>query len=270
MKKTTQFFLLMTALLLFNIIYYLGRWGGDEVLQYVSDGLPMVCSFIAILYLYSAVKSFKVRDNARLAWLLILIGISLNFVAESLYAVLEIGYQMDMNETFPTVADVFWCLGYIPLFGGLVLMFMEYKKSGLPLGRPPVYTAIVSGALLIFFVLGYFLLKPILEDEETDPLAKFFYFYYPLADLMLVVPAAILMYITSLFGSSAISNSWRVMAIGFLCFAMADLLYAYLGWHDLYGNGNLIDVLWHAGYLLIGLSGLYQKELIESINTTDR
>ena len=115
-------------------------------------------------------------------------------------------------------------------------------------------------------ILGYFLLIPIAQDPETNLLAKVFYFYYPIADLLVVVPAAILMYITSLFGRSLISMPWRMMALGFLLFTIADMLYSYLGWNDVYGNGNLIDVLWHSGYLFIGLSGLYQKELLDSIN----
>ena len=46
---------------------------------------------------------------------------------------------------------------------------------------------------------------------------------------------------------------------------IADLLYSYLSWEDQYGSGNLIDLAWNSGYLMIGLSGLYQKELIESV-----
>lgn len=266
MKKTTKLLIVIAAIVLLNIIYYLGQWGGDTALQYVSDGLPIVCSFIAAVCLFSAFKAFKEMDFVRIAWLLIFIGISLDFLAESTYAILEIGYKVNMNEVFPTIADVFWCLGYIPMFAGLAMMFLGYRKSGFPMGNNKVYWAITLSFVLLTIVLGYNLLIPIVKDSETSLLAKTFYLYYPLADLIIVVPAVILMYITSLFGRSIISMPWRMMAFGFLLFTIADMLYAYLGWNDLYGNGNLIDVLWHSGYLLIGLSGLYQKQLLESIN----
>lgn len=266
MKKTTKLLFVIAVFVLLNIIYYLGQWGGDKVLQYVSDGLPIVCSFIAVVGLYLAVRSFKEMDSVRVAWLLIFIGILFNFLAETTYAILEIGFKVDINEVFPTIADVLWCIGYIPVFLGLAMMFLGYRKSGFPMGNRRAYWVIILGFGFLAIILGYNLLIPIANDSETSLLAKIFYFYYPFADLMVVVPAAILMYITSLFGTSIISMPWRMMASGFLLFTIADMLYAYLGWNDLYGSGNLIDVLWNSGYLLIGLSGLYQKRLLESIN----
>lgn len=266
MKKTTKLLFIIAAIVLLNIIYYLGQWGGDTVLQYVSDILPIICSFIALVGLYTAVKSFKEMDFTRVAWLLIFIGIFFDFLAETTYAILEIVFKVDINIVFPTIADLFWCVGYIPMFIGLVMMFWGYRKSGFPMGRRSVYWVVILSFLVFSTILGYYLLIPIANDSETSLLAKFFYFYYPLADLIIVVPAVILMYITSLFGRSIISMPWRMMALGFLLFTIADMLYAYLGWNDMYGNGNLIDVLWHSGYLFIGLSGLYQKQLLESIN----
>lgn len=266
MKKTKLLWIFIITLVFFNIVYYIGKWGGESILQYVSDGLPVICSFIAVICLYSAYKSFKTMDLTRISWLLILIGITLDFFAESTYLVFEIIFNIDMNQTFPTIADVFWCIGYIPMIIGLILIFIGYKKSEFPMGNKKVYIAITLGFVMLFMMLGYNLLIPIIKDTETNILSKVFYIYYPIADLCLVVPAVILIYITSLFGKAIISFPWRFMALGFIFFTIADMLYSYLGWLDLYGNGNLIDVLWHSGYLLIGLSGIYQKELLESFN----
>ena len=79
-----------------------------------------------------------------------------------------------------------------------------------------------------------------------------------------MIPAVLLMYITSLFGTGIISKPLRFLAIGFVCFTVADLLFSVLSWQDLYGNGNPIDLAWNFGYLSIGLAALYQKELIDS------
>jgi len=74
------------------------------------------------------------------------------------------------------------------------------------------------------------------------------------------------MYITSLFGEGTVSKPWKYLALGFLSFAFADLLYSYLSWQDKYGSGNFIDIAWHMGYLLIGFAGLYQRKLVETFN----
>lgn len=70
-----------------------------------------------------------------MAWLLILIGIILYFIAELTYAVLELAYGVDMNETFPSLDDIFWCVGNIPMFWGMGMMFIGYKGSGFPMGN---------------------------------------------------------------------------------------------------------------------------------------
>lgn len=167
------------------------------------------------------------------------------------------------NEVFPTLADYIWCAAYVPLFAGLLVMFMGYKKSGFPLGNIKIYS--ILAPVIMLSVVIYFLLVPIINDAETPTVQKIFYLFYPIGDLFIVVPTMILMYITSLFGKGVISRPWKYLAVGFAFFTVADLLYSYLSWEGKYQTGNIIDVAWNTGYLLIGLSGLYQVELIESI-----
>ena len=265
MTKSKKLWILIGLLIIANIIYYIGQWGGETYVLYISDILPVICSFISILCLFYAFSGFKTFDFTKTAWLMILIGIFLFFLAETTYAIEEIALKWDMNEVYPSIADIFWCTAYIPMVIGLGMMFYGYKKSGFPMGNSKLYNAFSILFFLFAVTVIYFLLIPIIKDPETDFITKFFYLFYPIADLLLVIPAVILMYITSLFGIGSISKPWKYLAFGFILFTIADLLYSYLGWLDLYGNGNLIDVAWHAGYLLIGLAGLYQRELIESL-----
>jgi hypothetical protein len=263
MKKTKLLWILTGLILLVNCIVYLVA--GKQVLLYVSDLLPVICSIIAIYGVYCAYKGFKTFDFVKIAWLFILAGLILDFFAESIYGILEIGFSMDMNNTFPSLADYFWCSGYVAYFLSLILMFNGYRKSGFPLGNIKVY-ALLS---LLFTILSlsviYFLLIPILQDGETSTISKIFYLYYPVCDIITVAMAMILLYIISQFGRGLITMPLKMLALGFFCFSVSDLLYSYLGWKDAYGNGNLIDMGWHLGYLLIGISGLFQRELVDSV-----
>jgi hypothetical protein len=243
---------------------YLTRWGGENVLAVVSDALPVLCALVSLICLFYAFKGFKKFDFAKIAWLMIFIGITADFIAETIYGILEIGLKVDVNKVFPTIADYFWCFAYFPLFVGLAIMFFGYRKSGFPMGNMKLYGLIAAICLVLSASIIYYLLVPIMTDSQTGPLAKFFYLFYPVGDIFLVIPAIILMYITSLFGTGTISKPWKYLAIGFICFTLADLIYSYLSWKNLYGSGNFIDLAWHSGYLLIGLAGLYQRELIES------
>jgi uncharacterized membrane protein YhhN len=192
------------------------------------------------------------------------------FIAESIYAILEIGFGMDMNTNYPSLADFFWCGAYIPLFAGLVLMIIGYLKSGFPMGSSKVRIFLSLAILVIASVVYFFILVPIIRDDETSVLAKFFDLFYPIADVLIVIPVLLIAYITSLFGKGAVSKPWKYLTIGFIGFSIADLLYSYLSWEDLYGNGNLIDLAWNFGYLAIGVAGLKQGELMKFLNDSSK
>lgn len=83
--------------MLFNLIMYLTKVGGDRLLLYVSDLLPVLCAIIALVYLYNTYRHSKAFDYAKISWLLTFIGILLFFFGESLYGLLEIGLGSDMN-----------------------------------------------------------------------------------------------------------------------------------------------------------------------------
>jgi hypothetical protein len=266
MKKIKRFWVISGGILVFNLIMYLTHLGGDRVLLYVSDLLPVGYSLLATIFLYRTYREFKVFDFTKLAWMLIFIGIGLDFVAETTYSVFEIGSVVNVDEVFPTLADYIWCIAYLPVFAGLIIMYCGYKRSGLPMGKEKLYWIMTPLVLIGLSLVIIYLLIPIIRDAETERIAKIFYLFYPIADLMVVIPALILVYITSLFGRAMISWPWRFLAFGFICFTVSDLLYSYLDWLDKYGNGNLIDLGWNIGYLLIAISALYQQRLMASIN----
>lgn len=247
-----------------NLLLFLILPDGSLSMRYVSDFMPILTSLIACYCLFLAFKSFKTFDHTKLSWMLILIGTILNMLAESTYAFLEIYAHIDMSESFPTLADVFWCNAYLPLVSGMWVLYWAYKKSGFPMGNTKLYWLFATLFSIVISCVILYLLIPVMQDDETTLLAKIFYLFYPVADLFLVIPAVILMYITSLFGTAILSKPLRFLTIGFIFMTVADLIYSVLDWQDLYSNGNYTDLLWNAGYLAIGIAALRQKELIES------
>jgi hypothetical protein len=263
MKKTKFLWLFTALILLVNLIIYLTT--SDKVLLYFSDLLPVLCSFVAFSCIYLAFKGFKSYDFVKIAWLLILVGTLLDFLAESTYGIMEIGFKVDMNETFPSLADIFWCSSYIAYFLGLFMLFNGYRKSGFPIGNIKMIALLSLLFTILCVTIIYLLLVPIIQDGETKITTKVVSLYYPIGDILTVSMAVILLYFISQFGKGLITMPWKMLAIGFFCFSVSDLLYSYLDWKDLYGSGNLIDLGWHLGYLLIGIAGLYQRELIDSV-----
>ncbi len=263
MKKIKLFWILSASLLIINLIAYLAVKG--EAIRYISDILPVLCSFFAIYGMLSAYNGFKVHDMVRTAWLLILIGVTIDFLAESTYSILELGLSMDMDEAFPTLADILWCLGYLPFFAGLVILFNEYRKSGFPLGNIKMQGIILSIFLIISVTVFFLILTPIIKDEETTILSKIFSLYYPIGDILTVSMAMILLFLINQFGKGRNTLPWKTLSLGFFFFTISDLLYAYFDWNNTYDSGNFIDLGWNFGYLLIGIAGLYQRYLIDLV-----
>jgi hypothetical protein len=253
------------AILAANVVFYVLKPGGDAVLAVVSDIIPVVCSLIALVCLSAAVASFKKFDRTKLAWIFLLACIVFDAVAEASYAWLELGMGLDMNENFPSLADAFWISAYVPLFAFLALALGNYLKSGLPLGGKTRYAVAVLLVAAIGAAVTALVLVPILGDDEVGAMAKAFSAAYPVADILILIPAAVLVIITLQFGSGAAVEPWLLITLGFLGWCVSDLLYNVFVWQNLYGSGSWIDLGWNASYLLLGAAGLSQKSLMKSI-----
>ncbi len=265
MRKVDGVPIAMAVVLVLNALVYFFKPGGEAVLTIVSDFLPIVCAGAAVVMLASTLSAFKVMDQTKAAWLLLFLGIGLFFLGEVLYGVQELFLGVDLDEVFPSIADAAWSLGYLPIFAGLLMLLIGYVQAGFPMGNFAKY--LVAGLALLG--LGAFLIvtlfAPILADETLSGLTGFFYLFYPLADLVLLVPALILAAVTATLGRGMLARPWMLIAAGFALLGIADIAYSSLDWQGLYGPGSAIDIAWNAGYCVIGLAGLYQARLVRSL-----
>ncbi|MDD5066617.1 MAG: hypothetical protein PHF84_06175 [bacterium] len=265
MKISKFIWTLTISIVLINIFLFITRIGGEPVQLITGDLLPVLCSFMAIIGLFSAFTSFKTWDQAKVSWMLLLTGIFSWFIAEAIYFFFEVIKKYNMEELYPSAADVFWLFGYIPLFTGMILLIIGYKKSGLTFG--PWKSRLLLIGFLFLIITGGLIIKlliPIIKDTETPPLGKFVYLFYPIGDLCLLLPVGLLAYITSLFGKGVFSRPWQYITLGFLLFAISDILYSYLSWLSLYKAGSVTDFGWNIGYLLVAIAGFYQNKLVRS------
>ncbi len=251
-------------LLLLNVAVYALAPEGGALLVWTSTLLPIAAAALGAAGVLAAVAALKTRDSARLAWSLLALGMALSACGETTYMLLDSVFGIDVESLGSTVADAFWMLAYLPYFASLAILLSGYRKSGLPMGEARRYLVILGAASAAAIALILWLLVPILRDGETDLVSKIVYVYYPAADLVLLVPAGILIAITAQFGKGLLSVPWTCIAIAFLLWAGADMVYSWLGWNGLYGEGNFIDLGWNAAYLLIGAAGLFQRSILVS------
>jgi len=269
MKKSTLAAIIAGNFIILNAIIYVFSAVRETANFYgiMSNILEALCAMTAALGLFVAFRILKKWDMIKTSWMLLFVGFGLYAVAEMVYASLAIAFHVNPSEIFPTAADYVWTLGYIPLCAGIAMLYYSYKKSGFAQGSKKFYLCLSAFLLAFAAVLVYFLFMPILKDPKTSLEAKVLYIFYPTADIFLIANALSLVYITRFFGVGLVSRPWKCIAFGFMFITAADVAYSYLNWTGQYAAGSVIDMGWNTGYLLIGLAGFYQKELIDSINS---
>jgi len=271
MKKSTLAAIIAANLVIINALLYVFTEAHEIANFYsiVNNILDALCAMTAALGLFVAFRVLKKWDIIKSSWMLLFVGLGLYAVAKVVCASLAVVFNVNSAEVFPTAADYVWTSGYFPLCAGIAMLYHSYKKSGFAQGNKKFYSILSVSLFAFTAALAYFLFMPILKDSKISLEAKTLYIFYPAADIFLIANAVSLVYITRFFGTGLVSRPWKCIAFGFMFITAADVAYSYFNWVGQYTAGSVIDMGRNAGYLLIGLAGFYQKELIESINSKE-
>jgi diguanylate cyclase (GGDEF)-like protein len=111
----------------------------------------------------------------------------------------------------------------------------------------------VSIAMGMFFISWTLLLSPVSQHDSGGVAVRVFNLGYPASGLF----AASLVIILATRESCRNRLSLSLVSVGLLSCAVADSSYSYLAALNRYGIGNVTDIGWVLGYLLIGLGALW-------------
>lgn len=263
--KSFRFILVsLFAVSVLDLAFIVLKPGGEFLQTAVSDLLPVFCSVLSIIGLLAAFRGLRAWDAAKAAWLLLLSGVALYAAAEGLYAFQEL--VLGIADPYPSWADLFWVLGYLPFLAGLAIFLRAYQGSGLALGNwKPVLIPAAAAFAAIIALTSVFVFAPISADTKTSGAAKFLYYYYPLADLAQLALVIVILYLAAQFGPGSFSLPWKLIGLGLFFFAASDIAYSVLDWQGAYAAGNATDLGWNLAYLLLGLGGARERRVIASI-----
>jgi hypothetical protein len=235
--------------------------GGSTILWFYDLSIIVMAGFSAVLSLLLA-RSYGKREVLRTIWLLLGLGLGLWALGEAIWAYNELVVQSE--ELFPGPADIVWVLGYIPLF---VAMYLRYKSLATVPERNRLIALIAIFAALVA-VVSYYLLYPILTDPESTPLEIFISVLYPVGDLVVALGAILIFLVLT---GGALSRPWMMIAAGFFILSIADMIFTYADWQEIYATGEsinlvsaLADVPYYAGYVIIGF-GVYLQARLQKI-----
>jgi hypothetical protein len=211
--------------------------------------LVALAAVLKLVYLLAgAAFAFACRDRleaenpARPAWFLLSLGLLANFAGQLCLA----PFQVVRNETpFPSVADIFYVLAYPFLIAALLVLLNAYRESGFPIGSIADRALTLGAVGAIAAVVAVPILRPV-AATGGPLLDRILTVAYPVLDLVLLLPLALLLRIALKLRGSHAGEVWVLILSGIVFLCAGDICFAYF---QSLGEQHL-DPFVHATYVL--------------------
>ena len=198
---------------------------------------------------FSAIAARSARGRLRMAWAAMAVGVAAWAVGELIWT----NYELVLDEVpFPSVADGFFLV--FPLGACVALLLFPSEYAGPFRGRVFLDGLIVAGSL--FLVSWVTILGPIYSIESTDRLLFVVSLAYPVSDVVVLTLAAVVL----VRSGPEHRLTLTLLTVGLACIAFSDSLFTYLSAKNQYASGDVIDIGWAAGLLLIAVAAAASRQ----------
>ena len=211
--------------------------------------LLVLAAALKLVYLLAGTAwAFRCRDRleagnpARPAWFLLSLGLLSTFVGQLSLAPL----QVVRNETpFPSVADIYYLLSYPFLIAAFLVFLNAYREAGFPIGSVAERAGILDGVGVVAAIVAVPILRPV-AATGGPLLERILTVAYPVLDLVLLLPLALLLRIALRLRGSHAGEVWVLLLSGFVFLCAGDVCFA---WFQSLGAQQL-DPFVHATFIL--------------------
>jgi hypothetical protein len=274
--KTFQSAWFQGVFVLLAAVYFLVnalRLGGDAFVfnlnNVVAAPLALGVSLIALVRW----RQVAFGSQNRLLWSGLMFGWLLWTAAEVWWAVASFRGQ---EVPYPSGADFFWLLGYLPMYVALWARIRSLPKIAHPFQQVSLWLA---GVLSLGWT-AVFVFVPMLKNADpTAVIENTLNLVYPLADLILLL---LVLRIFFTYQQGMYGQVWSWLVAGFILHSLAGLIFSYAATADLYYPEqqatllstigvdypyNMAYLLWLVGLFLLGrMQKTYQPILEASIS----
>ncbi|MFX1521303.1 MAG: hypothetical protein ACFFCD_15420 [Promethearchaeota archaeon] len=221
---------------------------------FFTDILPILFGTGAtISALFAGVKIFGHKTLNGKIWLLIALGNLFWTFGEFGWFYYEI--ILGIDTPYPSLADVFWLAGFLPLY---VTLFKTNQLIKTKLSNELLIIYVIVCVICVFTILLLVLLPiavyPMSEDFTFAE--KSVSLLYPIMDIILFLFALLVLL---RFKGAKISWAWFILAISFLIDVFADSWFSIILWEELYYTYHPVDLLWLLSYSLVVIAVIYLR-----------
>ena len=229
------------------LAWIVGGLSQGMALKAVDDIVFVVLTVPAVLLAAMAARSTDGRLRA--AWIAMAIGLLGWALGDILWAY----YELALEEVpFPSIADAAYLV--MPVGFCVALLLFPAERSGPFRGRMLLDGLIVAGSL--FLVSWVTILSSLYQTGADTMLALIISLAYPISDVVILTIAAVALVRSAPDQRSVLT----LLTLGMACIALADSAFAYLSAKGEYATGNVIDIGWVAGLLLIMVAAVASRE----------
>jgi hypothetical protein len=224
------------------VIYIFQDYYPDFIFIF-ANVCPIVISGFAVFMASFSLERYWRNSKSPFAniWLYLICGIFLWFLGETSWGVYTLLFGVELP--YPSVADIFWIGGYIPLFIGFFMYVIIFRRA---LTWKMIAKSLVISATITILVIVTVLL-PILTCGE-DLVTLILDFAYPLLDVMLF---SISLVGLTIFWGGRLKTPWLLITAAMLTNICADAAFSYATAQGIYYPGHLLDAFYNVAYLLI-------------------
>jgi len=167
---------------------------------------------------------------------------------------------LNVEKPYPSVADAFWLIGYVPLFIALYVYVQTFK----PAVSKRMLRIAGGMTLLASLVIIFALIPPIMAAAE-DPLTEVVDLAYPALDVLLFAIAllGLLIFMVSRLNGK-METAWFLINAGIFMNVVGDVLFSYTTLTGTYWSppAHPLELFFHGGYILFLLAFYtHMKEL---------
>lgn len=211
--------------LLFNLFYV-----GDAEVVIVVNHFALLPLVVAVMVM--AVRVWRrIKDNRKIRgiWLNLLIGWALWTAAEFWWVIASLTQE---EIPYPSGADIFWLVGYLPFAAALFLRIRD-----LPPMEETRYKVILWSAIIAVFIFTtVWILAPILNDITPSRVVEsVLNLLYPLSEGLLLALALRVLFAQP---KGQYGNAWVFFGIGFIFHAIENLAFSLVDANGLYYLNN--------------------------------
>lgn len=213
---------------------------------------------IAVVFGLTAIWHYGVPNRHSFSLLFIVVGLLFWLIGEIIF----FSYTLTNVDPFPSVADYFYILGYIPLAVGFIreVNIARVRLSGGETLAVLFFASVLVAATLYFgLVVAY--------DSTSSTLSNAVAIGYTIGDVILVLVATPVLIFVYRHRQGRVVGPWIWYITALLLTLGADTLYA--NYSDLYDVldpvAMQIDLLWIVGYLSFAFGFAQQASVIREL-----